>query len=135
MYAASFNFCICTLRLPAVAFVFSFIKVNSASFTLISKLITASLNCECNMGSNSLNTIPGIILTTIYFFEFHICYMPRYDISAKNCSSMNNHNPFKCFYKQTCETQSPCYECTYNRRFEIKCGAINQHPKTIQIYK
>jgi len=34
---------------------FSLMKVNSASLTLISKLITASRNCECNMGSSSLN--------------------------------------------------------------------------------
>jgi len=34
---------------------FSFKKVNSASFTLISRETTASLSCECNIGSRSLN--------------------------------------------------------------------------------
>src|SRR4030095_3899386 len=93
IYPASFNFCICTLRLPAVAFVFSLRKVNSASFTLMSSDMTANLNCECNMGSRSLNTLDNSFL--MYFIEFFIGDMPGNDITTQDSKGMKQHDPLK----------------------------------------
>lgn len=45
----------CTLKFPAVAPVFSFIKTNSAESTPIRRDMTANLSCECSNGSKFLN--------------------------------------------------------------------------------
>src|SRR5262245_60265962 len=102
MYPASFNFCICTLKLPAVAFVFSLRKVNSASLTLIKRDMTAKRNCECNIGSRSLNTRNNISFP--YFFKLLISNMPGNNVAGQNGQSVKEHHPLKTF-----EANRPLY--------------------------
>src|SRR5690606_19253808 len=79
MYPASESLSNCTLRLPALAFVFSFRKVNSAESTLISIDMMARRNWEWSSGSRSLNI-------AIVFFLQHIS---GYQVSTNNGQCTN----------------------------------------------
>src|SRR5687767_3872528 len=118
IYPASFSFCICTDKFPAVELVFSLINVNSASFTPINRLITASLSCECNMGSRSLNTCFFFFLS-FYFFKLIVRNMAWNNVTNQYRKSMQQHYLLKCFYKQSPETYRPTDIGTEDRRFEI----------------
>src|SRR5687767_6976428 len=99
---------------------------------------TARRNCECNMGSSSLNTINRLCRFLIpYFFKFMTGNMTGYYITTKNSKSMQYHCQFKLIFtdKQSCKSKTPCNVSPDNRRFEVKCSSIHQNPESIQSQK
>src|SRR5688572_17447520 len=112
MYPASASLSSWTLRFPAVDWVFSFRKVNSADVVVISSDITLNLSWEWSRGSSSLN------MSTFRFSQ----HVPGDDVAYNHRN--RRHQELR-FYrgKEAGDTKQPKRDTSYDERPEFQHNA------------